>query len=168
MVYLLAVVFVATRYGRGPSVFASIASVAVFDFFFVPPHLTFAVADTQYVVTFAVMLAVGVLVSTLAARVRESARMAIQRERRTQALYALSRELTALRTVPEIATEAARHVAELFRSPVAVFLPARVPSRWRSGLAFLPKHEQAGPWAFDYGRTVGRDRHAAGKVVYEP
>ena len=111
MVYLLAVVFVATRYGRGPSVFAAVASVAVFDFFFVPPHLTFAVADTQYVITFAVMLIVGLLVSTLAARVRESAELAIQRERRTQALYALSRELSALRGTTEVARAAARHVA---------------------------------------------------------
>ena len=74
MIFLLGVVLVATRYGRGPSVFAAVAGVAVFDFFFVPPHLTFAVRDTQYLVTFAVMLVVGVLVSSLAARVREVAR----------------------------------------------------------------------------------------------
>ena len=84
MIYLLGVVLVATRYGRGPSAFAAVASVAVFDFFFVPPHLTFAVADTQYLVTFAVMLVVGLLVSRLAARVREVAEMALQREPRTQ------------------------------------------------------------------------------------
>ena len=64
MIYLLGVVFVATRFGRGPSAFAAVLSVAVFDFFFVPPHLTFAVADTQYLVTFAVMLVVGLLIST--------------------------------------------------------------------------------------------------------
>ena len=74
MIYLLGVVLVATRYGRGPSAFAAVASVALFDFFLVPPHLTFAVADTQYLVTFAVMLVVGLLVSRLAARVRESGR----------------------------------------------------------------------------------------------
>ena len=56
MVYLLGVAFVAARHGRLPSVLASILSVAAFDFFFVPPHLTFAVSDTQYVITFAVML----------------------------------------------------------------------------------------------------------------
>ena len=53
MVYLLGVAFVATRFGRGASALAAVLSVAAFDFFFVPPHLTFAVADTQYVVTFA-------------------------------------------------------------------------------------------------------------------
>ena len=73
MVYLLGVAFVATRYGRGPSAFTALLSVAAFDFFFVPPYLTFAVADTQYVVTFGVMLLVSVLISTLAARVRAQA-----------------------------------------------------------------------------------------------
>src|SRR6185295_14196570 len=58
MVYLLGVSFVAVRYGRGPSLLATCLSVAAFDFFFVPPYLTFAVSDTQYLLTFAVMLIV--------------------------------------------------------------------------------------------------------------
>ena len=93
MVYLLGVAFVATRYGRRPSVLAAVLSVAAFDFFFVPPYLTFAVSDTQYLVTFAVMLVVGLLISTLAVRVREQAEAAREREQRTQVLYAMSREL---------------------------------------------------------------------------
>jgi two-component system sensor histidine kinase KdpD len=76
MVYLLGVAFVAVRGGRGPAALAACLSVAAFDFFLVPPHLTFAVADTQYLVTFAVMLAVGLLISTLAVRAREQAEVA--------------------------------------------------------------------------------------------
>src|SRR5262249_40439697 len=57
MVYLLGVVAVAVRYGQGPSILASILGVAAFDFFFIPPRYTFAVADTQYLFTFVVMLA---------------------------------------------------------------------------------------------------------------
>lgn len=78
MVYLVGVAFVAVRGGQGPAALAACLAVAAFDFFFVPPHLTFAVADTQYVVTFAVMLAVGLLISTLAVRVREQAEAAAQ------------------------------------------------------------------------------------------
>jgi two-component system sensor histidine kinase KdpD len=175
MVYLLAVVFVATRHGRGPSIFAAVASVGLFDFFFVPPHLNFAVSDTQYVVTFAVMLVVGLLVSTLAARVRESAQMAIQRERRTQALYALSRDLTTLRTVPDIAKEAARHVGDLFRCPAAVFVPS--PAGMLEPVGDPPpafaaeKREQAvAQWAFDHGRTAGAetDTLPGAAAIYEP
>lgn len=71
MVYLAGVALVAVGGARGPSALAAGLSVLAFDFFFVPPGLTLAVADVQYVVTFAVMLAVGLLISTLSVRVRE-------------------------------------------------------------------------------------------------
>ena len=70
MVYLLAVVVIALRFSRGPAVAASVLGVAAFDFFFVPPRLTFAVADAQYLVTFAIMLVVALVISELTAVVR--------------------------------------------------------------------------------------------------
>ena len=114
MVYLLGVALVASRYGRGASAAAALLSVAAFDFFFVPPYLTFAVTDTQYLITFAVMLVVSLVISTLAAQVRAQADAARQRERRTQVLYAMSRDLAAARTVEEVAGAASRHVSEVF------------------------------------------------------
>ena len=57
MLFLLVVLVAATRYGRGPAVLAALLGVALFDFFLVPPHLSFAVSDAQYLITFAVMLA---------------------------------------------------------------------------------------------------------------
>lgn len=71
MFYLLVVVFAAIRYGRGPAVVTSIVSVLVFDFFLVPPYLTFSVNHIQYVFTFAAFLVVGIVVSTFASKVRE-------------------------------------------------------------------------------------------------
>jgi two-component system sensor histidine kinase KdpD len=177
MVYLLAVVFVATRYGRGPSIAAAFASVALFDFLYVPPHFTFAVSDTQYLVTFAVMLVVGILVSTLAARARDAAELALQRERRTQALYALSRELGGLRTDRELAAAGARRVADLCDCATAVFLPTAdgalepvaasppVPS------FSTETHEQAvARWVFDHGRSAGADTDTlpGANALYEP
>ena len=70
MVYLLGVAIVATRWGRGPSIAASIVNVAAFDFFFVPPYFSFAVSDIEYVLTFGVMLIVAILISSLAAKAR--------------------------------------------------------------------------------------------------
>lgn len=78
MVYLLGVVVVAIRFGRGPSVLASILSVAAYDFFFVHPYLSFAVSDTQYLLTFAMMLTVALLISTLTTQVKEHAEAADQ------------------------------------------------------------------------------------------
>lgn len=71
MFYLLVVVFVAIRWGRGPAVASSIISVLAFDFFLVPPYLTFSVADIQYLFTFVAFLVVGVTMSTFASKVRE-------------------------------------------------------------------------------------------------
>jgi two-component system sensor histidine kinase KdpD len=82
MIYLLGVLFTAVRFGRAPSVLASFLGVAAFDFFLVPPLYTFAVADTPYLVTFAVMLGTGLIVSTLAVRLRDQLQEARRRERR--------------------------------------------------------------------------------------
>jgi len=123
MTYLLAIVVIAARYGRGPSVLAAVASVAAFDFFFVPPYLTFAVADTQYVLTFAVMLAVGLVISGLTARIRLQAEASKHREQRTAALYAMSRELAQAGAVEDLVSVAARHIGEMFEAEVTAFLP---------------------------------------------
>src|SRR5262249_31289814 len=56
MIFLLGVAFVAARYGRGPAIACAIASVFLFDFFFVPPYFSFAVNDVKYLLTFGVML----------------------------------------------------------------------------------------------------------------
>src|SRR4029453_15313371 len=80
MFYLVGIVVVPVRYGRGPSVLASLVSVLAYDFLFVPPHLTFAVSDTQYLITFAVMLLVGLRISGMTVRIREKAEIAAARE----------------------------------------------------------------------------------------
>ena len=123
MVYLLGVVGVASRYGRGPSILASLLSVAAFDFFFVHPYFSFAVSDTQYLVTFAVMLAVALLISQLTARIRWQAEAARSREVQTSALYAMSRELAGVRGVGDVLRVGARHIGQIFQGRVVVLLP---------------------------------------------
>ena len=73
MVYVLAVVIVALRFTRGAAVATALLSVAAFDFAFVPPQGAFSVADAQYLLTFAIMLAVGLVISHLTANVRAQA-----------------------------------------------------------------------------------------------
>jgi len=123
MVYLLGVVVAATRFGRGPAILSSILSVAAFDFCFVPPRWTLDVSDTQYLVTFAVMLVVSIVISTLTHRVREQAVSAQRRERRTAALLALTRELAATRGLEDILSAANRQIAEVFNGQAAILLP---------------------------------------------
>src|SRR6266542_2056010 len=123
MVYLLGVVAVAARSGRGPTVLASVLSVATFDFFFVPPFFSFAVSDTQYLITFAVILVVALVISGLTVRIRAQADAARDRERRTAALYAMSRELANTRGVDGLLAIAIQHIVEVFPAEVAVLLP---------------------------------------------
>jgi two-component system sensor histidine kinase KdpD len=123
MLYLLGVVFTATRIGRGPGVLLSFLSVAAFDFFFVPPRLSFSVSDTQYLLTFAGMLLTSLVISHLTASLRREARVASHRERRTSAMYAMASELGAALTSEQIVGIGMRHVSEVFRAKVAMLLP---------------------------------------------
>jgi two-component system sensor histidine kinase KdpD len=74
MVYLVAVVGVALRYRLGPAILTAVLCVATFDFLFVPPRFTFTVDDIQYVLTFAIMLGVGLVISRLTDETRRQAR----------------------------------------------------------------------------------------------
>ena len=95
MLFLLGVVGVAMRFGRGPAALAAVLNVAAFDFFFVTPRMSFAIGDVQYLVTFAVMLGVGLLVGQLTAGLRFAVGVSGSRERRAQSLFELTRDLSA-------------------------------------------------------------------------
>jgi two-component system sensor histidine kinase KdpD len=123
MVYLLGVVIVSMRFSYGPSMLATVASVVAFDFFFVPPYLSFAVSDVSHIVTFVVMFVVSAVISHLTNRVRAQADAARGRERRTASLYAVARELGSADSRSALLDVAARHVRELFGFPIAILLP---------------------------------------------
>lgn len=122
MIFLLGVAFVASRFGRGPSVFAALASVLVFDFFFVPPRLTFAVSDAQYLLTFGVMLAIGLTISALTARIRGQLAAAQQEERRTFALYRLTKQMSEVAGTDFLINAAGQQLAEIFGGEVVIFV----------------------------------------------
>ncbi|KVE39982.1 DUF4118 domain-containing protein [Burkholderia sp. BDU5] len=123
MLYLLGVVFSAVRLGRGPGVVQSFLSVAAFDFFFVPPRMSFSVSDTQYLLTFFGMLLTSLVISHLTSSLTRGAYIARRRERRTSAMYAMARELAAALTAEQIVEIGSRHVSEVFRARVAILLP---------------------------------------------
>jgi two-component system sensor histidine kinase KdpD len=97
--------------------------VIAFDFFFVPPFFSFAVSDTEYLLTFAVMLVVALTISGLTANARSQTKVANYRERRAAALYAMSKELAASRSVEEIVRAAVRHIGTEFESQTVILLP---------------------------------------------
>jgi two-component system sensor histidine kinase KdpD len=175
MVYLLGVGLVASRYGRGPSVAAALLSIALFDFFFVPPYYTFAVSDVRYLLTFAVMLVIALVISALTLRLRAQAETARDRERRTAALYAMSRELAATRGRNEVAAAASRHLEGTFGARVQILLPdeaGRVAIPVGAALAFPmdEKERSVAQWVFDRGQAAGAgtDTLSAAQALYVP
>jgi two-component system sensor histidine kinase KdpD len=164
MVYLLGVTLVAMRGGRSAAIMASVLSVAAFDFFFVSPHLSFAVSDLEYLVTFIVMLLVALVISTLTVRLRQQAEAARYRERRTAALYALSRELASTPDTNGLLRAAARHLHEVFESQVGLLLPNATGrlQPWDPGADSL-SHDLGGQLCF----TLDAKEHAVAQWVYE-
>src|SRR4051812_12292729 len=112
MLYLLAVVVIAYRHRRGPALLASVLSIAVFDYGFVPPFYTFNVHNTAFFLTFVVMLVVAMGMSELTGRIREQAEEAAEGEQLAAAQYTLSRELAAASSLDEEVAIAARHISE--------------------------------------------------------
>jgi two-component system sensor histidine kinase KdpD len=173
---LLTVVIAATYLGRGPAILVSILSVLAFDFFFIPPFLTFAVSDTQYILTFAGLLLVGIVISQLTARVREQAEAAARREADTSALYALSRELADASQLEDTIRVIVSQIGQTFGREVIVFLPD---SDNQDTLVAYPASRQAkldendlavAVWAFQNGRPAGRgtDTLSAAEARYLP
>ena len=175
MVYLLGVVIAAVRFGRGPSVLAAVLGVAAFDFFFVPPYFTFAVSDTQYVVTFAVMLVVGLVISNLTASLRLQARIAGHRERRTAALYAMTRELARTRGSENLLAIAVRHLSEVFESQSVVLVPGvggriALPRGQPIEGSLLKADLAVAQWVLDHEEPAGRgtDTLPGSEALYLP
>lgn len=175
MMYLVGVVYVASRYGHPAAVLASILSVASFDFFFVPPRLTFAVHDTQYLLTFAVMLGVAILIATLTARIREEVEASRRRERRTEALYRMTDALSGASGHQGLAETVVRHVREIFQARVAVLLPDEsrglsVRAASDGTLGRGPNDAGVAQWVFDHRQNAGRgtDTLPAAEALYIP
>jgi two-component system sensor histidine kinase KdpD len=104
MVYLLAIL-VAALGGRGPGLTAAVLSAAAFDFFFVEPYHTFAVADRSFLITFGVMLAIGIAIGSLVNRIRERELRAKTEEMRSTLLSSVSHDLrTPLAAITGMAT----------------------------------------------------------------
>ncbi len=123
MLFLLGVVLVAVKFGRGPASLAAVLSVASFDFFYVEPRLSFAVSDVQYLVTFAVMLVVGLLIGQLTANLRFSAHVSASRERRAQALFELTRELSGALLTEQVVALGEAAVQRTFGGSAKILLP---------------------------------------------
>jgi two-component system sensor histidine kinase KdpD len=178
LILLAGVVVSALWFGRFAATLASILSVLAFNYFFTEPRFSLNVNDSGYLITFAVMLTVGVVVGSLAARAREQQLRAWTRERATAAQHALARELSAAGDVRAVAAIVARHAHDLLQADAVLCTPIAPPGAGPAakakGLEVAAAAGQHGPdwyageaedaarergvarWAFDHGSTAGR------------
>jgi two-component system sensor histidine kinase KdpD len=173
VIFLLAVVLAAFYLGRGPAILTSILGVAAFDYFFVPPFLTLAISDTEYVLTFLGLLAVGLVISQLTALVREQAEAAKQREVQTVALYELGRDLTETSRLEAVTQTAIAHVGQTLGWEVAIFLPvagALKAYAASQGLSVSDDGLAVAEWTFEHSQPSGRgtDTLPASSMRYQP
>jgi two-component system sensor histidine kinase KdpD len=160
MLYLLAVVIIAFRRGLKPAIFTAVIGVLAFDFFFIPPHLTFRVSDTEYLITFAGMIIVGGLISLLVARAREQSDAAQIREKDTGTLYALSQDLAVAVDVNSIVNAVSKHISGIFQWESVFLLPEGnelVIREVSPGLHLDADDIAVATWAYQHGTIAGYD-----------
>ncbi len=169
MLYLLGVVIIALVYGRWPSVLATVINVVSFDLFFVAPRGTLAVSDVQYLLTFGVMLTVGLLIGNLTAGVRYQARVARYRERRTRHLYEMSKALAVGRSREDIAATSERFIASTFQARSQLLLPDEMNrlSPLTQPTAAITWDDAIARWSFDKGLPAGAGTDTLPGVPYQ-
>ncbi|HEY7987145.1 MAG TPA: two-component system sensor histidine kinase KdpD [Methylophilaceae bacterium] len=173
MLFLLTVVFVALKLGRGPAVLASFLSVGAFDYFYVPPRWSFAVSDVQYLMTFFIMLAVGLIIGQLTAGLKYQASIATTRETRFRALYEMSRDLSGALIPEQLAEICGRFIESQFGARASVIL-AGLDDKLMPPIAATGKppviDQGIAQWAFDHEEAAGNgtDTLPGSPVLYLP
>jgi two-component system sensor histidine kinase KdpD len=160
MLFMLGVVFIAWRRGLRPAIFTAVIGVVAFDFFFIPPYLSFRISDTEYLITFAGMIIVGALISLLVARAHEHADAAQIREKETGTLYALSQDLAVAMNVNSIVAAVAKHINGIFQWECVFLLPEGnelVMREASPGLRLDADDIAVATWAYQHGTVAGYD-----------
>ena len=173
MLFMLAVVLVAVKFGRLPALLAAVVNVLAFDFFFVPPRFSFAVSDAQYLLTFAVMMIVGLVVGQLTASLRYQVNVASYREERAHSLFNMARALGQALTLEQVAEIGDKFVERAFRAKAMVLVPDAqerlTPASAGSGQ--LPTLDAGlAQWAFEHAQSAGNgtDTLPSSAALYVP
>lgn len=160
LLIFVSVLFCSLRYGYAAAILSSVFTVLGYNFLFLPPLYTFTIANPENIYVFFVFLAVALITSNLAARIRAQAEAARIREARTASLYDFSRMVTGAATEDDILWAVVHHVASITKAQSLVLMPED------EGLvirAAYPPEDQiderariAAEWAWEKGEQTGR------------
>jgi two-component system sensor histidine kinase KdpD len=139
----------------------------------VPPRFSFAVSDVQYLLTFCIMLAVGLITGQLTAGLRFQARVASHREERAGSLYEFARDLSGAVQVEQVVKISDESIQRTFRASAALLLPdasGRLTATGEAADAGLAVEIGTAQWAFDRGQPAGSgtDTLPGSAVLYIP
>lgn len=160
LVFLTAVVGVAVRFGLWPSMLASMMASLCYDFFFLPPVMTFTIADPKNIAALFFFTLMAVLVSSVCARVRAQSVSAVGRARTTESLYAFSRKLAGTAKLDDVLWATAYQIALMLKVRVVLLLPEQNVITVKAG--YPPEDEldkadlAAANWAWGNDRPAGR------------
>ncbi len=159
MLYLAAVVISAVYFGRGPSILSSLLGVLAFDYFFILPRFSFAVSDTEYLVTFFALLTVGLIISSSASLLKDQVDQLRRRESNARAINAISRELTAAVDLDSVLQVVLRALSQTFERDAIILLPegqALTKRAATSGLLLDQNELAVAEWSFQHGQPAGK------------
>jgi K+-sensing histidine kinase KdpD len=109
LLYLVPVAWSANKCGQLPGISAALTAALAFDFLFIPPFYTFAVARLEGWLVLVIFLVVAILV---VGRIQDS----LTKARQAVFMYELSSALTGLRTQEAVAHTVARYLRQLFQA----------------------------------------------------
>lgn len=122
MIYMIAVVFSATKLSERASYFTCIFSFCVYYFVFVFPRGQASQLDRDSIVSLVAVVLVTIVVSRMSVKRRREAAEAVERERETQLIYNMGRDLAATRGVQHLASIACSHISKSLARPTLLFV----------------------------------------------
>ena len=158
----------------------SLASVLLFNWFFIDPKFSFHTYETEYAFTFAIMLTAALITGTLANRMKQNARQAAREAFRTKVLLDTNQLLQKAGSPGEVIQTTARQIITLLNRDVVIF------PRGNGGLegrqefpASLSDEADTAPdadekeiagWVFEHQRAAGfrMDQYPDAKARYHP
>ncbi|MFA5032512.1 MAG: DUF4118 domain-containing protein [bacterium] len=148
-------------WGIRVGLFTSIIAVCAFDFFFIPPYLTFRIADIRYLPSFVVFVLVSMTISFLVKSIRREIRGSKNRERFVYSLYSFSREIIKAKDLNDILTRAVKNISEAFESSVVIFLPddagkLEIKSKNDENILLNEAEQAVAVWVYANGQTAGK------------
>lgn len=174
MLLLLPVITSSILWETRVGLFTALVAIGAFDFFLIPPYLTFRIGDVRYMPSFVVFIVVSLVISFLAKGIRWQTESTRHRERFLASLYTFSREIMKLNSLNEILDKASTHISEAFQCDVIILLPDKdnqLQVSEKQGLSEFDEKEKAvAIWVYKNGLVAGRNTQtlASAKWHYLP